>query len=547
MLESISKILDEFAEVLEVDFSQKSFDLSGYSYTVYEASKNMKRIIDEYDESGKTALLYAKNFYYKLLDNLRFNLLEYVKDPKCLEKYLNLYNLFQSQEVRDIEDNFIHNFSLILSKLNINLLEYSDDKYKLLDSIEPVVNNISDLNIEVWSRGDKDLKTVTNIFPSLKVFDSMAECVMWVQRYNQVMLLAAITDHNSLGGYFSFVYKYGDTIISINDRVPEEYRGQHKNSRNGRWTENKKYDIFPYRIFEFSGSDYKGYHTQMKIKYDKIPFQNLDADVIKIILAMMLINIKLLNSHVEYPVVISEDMMINNADKLQDLGTQMIEYATSRKCPMVLKNVNMIQKSIKFTADQVLKNEFPRDNEYHLCTNYGNLFADLYGEGFILYKHKINATGITLSDGDVSFEHSEVIGTKDYLEMNAWMDARSQLRDYIVDKIAQEYIAFGGLSAIKTWWKEACYKNIAHILSICLNKYTSDSGQGFDFCSRKVSKEMIDCMRVDSGQGSSPYMVSREMVYNLRDLDKSDTYYCPITGTTANMFGFLLDLLVMNR
>ena len=68
--------------------------------------------------------------------------------------------------------------------------------------------------------------------------------------------------------------------ISVNDRVEEKYIGQHKNSRNGRWQESKRFELFPYNyvIESTKGEDYKGYALSYVVPKDPIPMKDLGAD-----------------------------------------------------------------------------------------------------------------------------------------------------------------------------------------------------------------------------------------------------------------------------
>lgn len=73
MRDDTSRILNEWASVLEFNPDQKSFDLGNFSLDIHIAGETMKKLIEKFDESGELSVLYAKQFYMNYLKHLYYH------------------------------------------------------------------------------------------------------------------------------------------------------------------------------------------------------------------------------------------------------------------------------------------------------------------------------------------------------------------------------------------------------------------------------------------------------------------------------------------
>jgi len=104
------------------------------------------------------------------------------------------------------------------------------------------------------------------------------------------------------------------------------------------------------------------------------------------------------------------------------------------------------------------------------------LFIDLYGGGFELDKSKIleaNRHIKYLTSTEIEEKkltpNAEFISTKNGMELIAYRESRIQLAEYIYDRMAEEFIAFGGINAVKKWWGESLLANREKIYRMCLD------------------------------------------------------------------------------
>ena len=120
------------------------------------------------------------------------------------------------------------------------------------------------------------ISNVQNVSTKLHIFNTLAECLINIENAQDGIYFCFISASNSSDCFFAFFLKSNGNIISVNDRIDEAYIGQHGNSRNGRWTEQKVDGIFPYDyIFNYSQHDYKGYASKYEINEEKLDLYNL--------------------------------------------------------------------------------------------------------------------------------------------------------------------------------------------------------------------------------------------------------------------------------
>ena len=217
MREDTSRILNEWASVLEFNPDQKSFDLGNFSLDIHIAGETIKKLIEKFDESGELSVLYAKHFYMKHLKHLSIKLFDlFESDSDDLKIYHNLYNTMRSEDVRKIEDRWVVAVSTILNRLRIYLLANKFDTSVLYSNISDIVSDITKCNVDVFGKGDI---THSNFIycTTIQIFNTLAECILNLSSSSNGMYLCYISLDGAPDGYFTYIYKCGSTMISIND------------------------------------------------------------------------------------------------------------------------------------------------------------------------------------------------------------------------------------------------------------------------------------------------------------------------------------------
>lgn len=534
MREDTSRILNEWASVLEFNPDQKSFDLGNFSLDIHIAGETMKKLIEKFDESGELSVLYAKQFYMNYLKHLSIKLFDlFESDSDDLKIYRNLYNTMRSEDVRKIEDRWVVAVSTILNRLRIYLLANKFDTSVLYSNISDIVSDITKCNVDVFGKGDI---THSNFIycTTIQIFNTLAECILNLSSSSDGMYLCYISLDGAPDGYFTYIYKCGSTLISINDRVNESYRGQHNKSRNNRWMEYKGYNIFPYKLIEYGDErDYKGYATSMKLSEDvslSLGDQGIDAS--KIILTMIILQNFIENKmdFDEYELSYSDVLLTANRSELFDSHASEL---------MVIKDNQVVQYhdaiDFKISKDDVIQGLDESDpivsnNKYSDFKHSKDVSEDVKDlcPDFKFDPHEL----LTIRENS----SKEFIGTYSKMREQAYMEARKDYSRYCRQKIAQEYLDFGGMSSIRAWFECAIRVHVNDVKNAAIRKYTSGTRNGFDAFSQIVDDDFMYSIRVDfddtsyQGPTCDTYLCNRELG------DRRWRYTCPITGSTANVW-----------
>ena len=534
MREDTSRILNEWASVLEFNPDQKSFDLGNFSLDIHIAGETIKKLIEKFDESGELSVLYAKHFYMNYLKHLSIKLFDlFESDSDDLKIYHNLYNTMRSEDVRKIEDRWVVAVSTILNRLRIYLLANKFDTSVLYSNISDIVSDITKCNVDVF--GKCDITHSNFIYcTTIQIFNTLAECILNLSSSSDGMYLCYISLDGKPDGYFTYIYKCGSTMISINDRVNESYRGQHNKSRNNRWMEYKGYNIFPYKLIEYGDErDYKGYATSMKLSKDvslSLGDQGIDAS--KIILTMIILQNFIENKmdFDEYELSYSDVLLNANRSELFDSHAAEL---------MVVKNNEVVDYhatvDFKISKDDIIlgldeSDPIVSNNKYSDFKHSKDVSEDVKDlcPDFKFDPHEL----LTIRENS----SKEFIGTYSKMREQAYMEARNDYSRYCRRKIAQEYLDFGGMSSIRDWFESAIRVHINDVKNAAVRKYTSGTRNGFDAYSQITDDDFMYSIRVDFddtsylGPTCDTYLCNRELG------DRRWRYTCPITGSAANVW-----------
>ena len=534
MRQDTAKILDEWANVLKFDPDQKSFNLGNFSLDIHIAGETMKKFIDQFDHSGELSVLYAKHFYLDYLKHLSIKLLDLFAHDSVddLRKFQDLYWTMKGHDIKVIESKWIEAVAKILNRLGIYLISDKFDTSVLYDSVECIVKDITKCNIDVFGKGprskDNELFTYST---TIHVFNTLADCILNISSSTNGIYLCYISLDGKPDGYFTYIYKCENTLISINDRVNESYRGQHNNSRNNRWMEYKCYDLFPYNIVDYSDArDYKGYPTSMKLSKDvSLSLGDQGIDAAKIVITMMMIEnfVKYKMDFSEYELSYSDMLLPVNRSKLFDSKDTELMVVEGNEIAEIHESVdfNISRNNVIFGLSD--DDPIVSDNKY-------SDFKD----------SKDSSEGLDVLTPDFQFDASsllavtdknqaEFIGTYSKMREQAYMDARETYSKYCREKIAQEYLEFGGMKAIENWFYDACKHHVNDIKNAAVKKYTSGTRNGFDYCTQVIDHDFMYSIRVDF----EDYGPTADLAFANREYKNGqDKWTCPVTGNVANVW-----------
>lgn len=474
------EILEKWAKYVDYDESQTSFNLLDYSYEAHNRTKNLTHVIDDYDETGLLAVLTVKRLFEMMMKNTRLTLFEVLNYPEEIQKHLDMQKLFNSPEIKSAEIKFID----VIKQLTLKVVgkeligKFDDLKFtdKVFSCVDEVIQTIDKCKIEFYQKGG-EFTEITNFSTSIHTFPSLADCLITLSNAPDGMYLCFIDIEHTADSYFGFFLKNNGNILSANERINEAFKGQHCNSRNGRWAENKADQIFPYNfIFSYSDYDYKGYSHTYTIDKDKLDMFAMEEDAfLPLLIAMILLARKL-------PRINKDDYEIVYTDSLLKINMSLL---TEDKNELMTIEKNEIVQShqkvnLEFDYDKIMDGSALKEFEYQdgsyrgnyiSSNNNGQIFVDLYGEGFTV-KPTVLSTQKLLGTGNYEYV-PEYVGTEKRMRVGAYVDIRRQLADYIHQKMFEEYTAFGGINAVKDWYENLINSNLDTLKKMAVDKYVS--------------------------------------------------------------------------
>lgn len=551
------QILKHWLTYSEYDPEQKSFNLLSANYQFHKICDNMKKIM-AFDSSGVIAILYAKTKFIELCKDIRITLADAFEKPEDFADDRRMWDIFHSEGITVIEDELLEKIDAVVSQVistkQLGERDRDAERKTLYGNIEVVVEEMTGLHEDLFLRGGA-IGPITHFSTHIHVFDSLAQCLLALETAADGVYLCYVNSNGTADGNFGFYIKSNGTILSINERVNEAYPGQHKNSRNGRWQDAKKDNLFPYHyIFEYMDHDYKGYPGKQVIDEEKLAFFTLGASVyMPLLISMVLLAGKYANADISEMKLKYVDSLLPKNLALPTPGTQALVVPSKSAIAVV----NAEYKTT-LTTDDVVSNRYAK--QYKLGgkridgqISDAELFVRLYGEGFMLDTGALLAANPELkalpadklATTDIT-PNCEFVGTKERMDLIAYQQGRAQLAAYIRKQMLEEYRFFGGWRAVKVWLPDSVKKNRERLLSLCVQKYLAvESGE-----ERNIGRNYIDCsgnrLRFISYEEDAPSQGYYEENYPLNPPKRITGRYgygkltgkwlCPITNSVATIY-----------
>lgn len=536
-------IIEKWAIYSKYDRNQTSFNLLSRTYEFHQIGKLIEMLLSEYDETGVLAVIYTKIQFENILKKTKITIWDMLSNPETYRAEKDMYELFNNPIVTDAENEFIGRLNYIYLKITNGKLIGEDDgqRRQLFDSIERVVEAINKCNVDLFMKGG-EISNVQNVSTKLHVFNTLAECLLSIEKAKDGIYFCFIRACNSADCFFAFFLKSNSTIISVNDRIDEVYIGQHENFRNGRWTENKVNGIFPYDyVFKYSQYDYKGYANKYEIEEDNLDLYNLGIEVfMPIVISMLLIILKYSNKDIELPLHYLDSFLPENRLKIESHELMVINESN-----LVVAHNNV---NIYFDNQKILSGDYAEEFDFHnknnknhnketgYFTNSNQLMVNLWGDGFLFDPttiFKSNNISCLIDKKNESYI-PEFVGTEKRLRLQVYKEARIQLAEYMNNKIYQAWVEYGKTEAIKRWYKKSLLDNkkvIYHMLA----KYEEEITRG-------IKSELHDgWIRTD---GSINIYITRNDDYPTNHMLSPDNiigctsdgqkWFCDVTNCVCN-------------
>lgn len=553
------EILERWAQYTKFDPEQTRFNLLSSEYTLNRCNKRIQELLQDYDPTGTLAVVYAKDTCRALLKEQKLTLFEVLTDMDKYRETKDIWDMFCSQEVTDIEDTYLNAVDKLVQQVTgarmLGQRDLDAERETFFSSVDTVAEELhvgpGGCNEELFRRG-REFKPVGKFSTHIHVFQRLADCLIALESAADGIYLCYIAEHGSAAGYFGFYLKSNGNLLSVNERVNEAYAGEHKSSRNARWSDAKKYHLFPYQyVMQFGEYDYKGYATKHVIDEAKLSFMELGPDAyLPLILAMVMLNQK-------YAGRMLDDMPLMYVDSL--LPANLNGLKPSDQALMIPADSAIVASHrefhLDFTPEHVLDGALADRyntgspgaagkpyNHTGYFSNRNQMMVDMYGQGFQFNMATLLKANrhLELPGGKEDMTpNSEFVGDQERMELQAYYNVRKELAEYLRDRIHDEYVAFGGIEAVKKWWREALKKSAETIDRLAIQRFVSlpEDPDAPVFQPDGSEDPLLRRITYCKGNFPSGNKIGYDQILNYGEGKwYPKTYYCPITNAKAGHF-----------
>lgn len=567
-----NEILGLWAEYSKYDENQTRFNLMSTNYWYHEAGKKMTAIM-QFDPTGTMAVLYAKRIFMDTCKACKVKVFDLLENPDYLATDRKMWDIFMSEDVASVESHILNGinslFQQVISVKELGERNKEKEKEALYNSIETVVEELTSCHEEVYLTSGKPITPVAYYSTNIHVFRRMSECILAIERpeVKDGMYLCFIRNGDSADCCFAFVIKNNGNLFTVTERVTETFPGQHAHSRNARWSEAKKYKLFPYDyIFSYGDHDYLGYATSHVIDDTNLAFFNLGPDVyLPLLLAMACIS----NKYTGTDLSGKEPLMIDTMFKWNLACPSPAQTALVVPTDSAIA-VRSMEYTVPFDSDSIRDWTYGRDHYWKNVSTEKqlqgfptgtfaedqNIFDKLYGDGFVLDPTKILITDPHLRDikendeyalsdprryNDSLVPHAEFITTKARFDLIAYREGRRQLADYIRAQMRKELIDFGGAAGIDKWFLDVMQNNREKILDLCMQKYRYlENGGTINIAEKRWFSTDPDFLACVGMRTDDKHMANMPHPFNDRYTDRYgkwhyDQYIDKDTGTVCTI------------
>lgn len=555
------QIIEKWLTYSKYNADEHSFVLGSAHYEMHKISDGISKIM-EYDPKCVMSVLYVKTKFEELCREAKTSLFDVLNGSTGLDTNdREMWRILHSDDVLTVENEILDRISSLIQKgskqVQIGERDLEKERENLADAVISVVDELCKCHVDLFLRGGV-IQPIDRFDTQLHVFNTLSECLVALEKAPDAAYVCYVSNNGTADGYFGFYIKSNGNILSVNERINEAYPGQHNHSRNGRWMESKKFNLFPYELISGVQFDYKGYARTLILDDSEMElFKLVPECYLPLTLGLVMLNNK-------YSYVDPSGMPLKLIDTL--LPANLLLAGKQDAALVPLQN-SLVAKAaeeyrVPFSAVEVLtgspatlynRGEGQKKN-YNETGNFlteKNIFVSLYGEGFELDTSELLVQGQykQLPASDVADPRTcestvEFVGTKERLDMIAYYKARKQLAEYIRDKMYDEYISFGGVDAVQAWYDKAVENAKDRLIDLCVQKWNAvKSGEQKmieNMNWQYVEKQGLDYLRFfENTKGYLDYDRTGGL-YRARTFNKirpgaNNVLLCPITGAVASI------------
>lgn len=572
MDEKTAQLLNRMLEFLDYDPDRTVFRLGEVTWS-FEVRDTVE-FANRFDDTGVLTLVRLAAICREYLQGTSVSVLEVLKDPSVIDRYREMYGLLGSEEVASARKMLLDGLARVASMVSGGRLvgDARDFDASLDDSVTAVTREFRKLKCESYASSGRPVGAVDRFSTSVQVCGSLAECLLKLEKSPDGCYACYVSNPGTLDGWFGFFVKSNGNLFSYNERLDEAYVGQHRNCRNGRYAEDKAYELFPYdQMVEFSKErDYKGYSTAMDIDRDSLSFADLSKSSPSVMTRMLLAMSLIARRHSGRPLD-AETARPVMVDSLLPQSLKLLAGAESRAL-VRLDSSALVRASSSFAVsfdrkkvlDGTYNAEFNhpdgdgeknyRYDEYGYFSDANREMVDAYGDDFEMpdMDELIASPSARrlIGEGDTP---QEFVGSERRMRLLAYYRIRQKLAMHVSRRMREDFDRAGGVSGLVEWFCQHLSPLKDKVYRLCVEAWNSTRKEDGEICRYELGEKVrYTAIHGEAAVGKATEISVREgrdaqnafyhngvycdklAVFNPRR-SGDRCFLCPVTGQKVNV------------
>lgn len=572
MDEKTAQLLNRMLEFLDYDPDRTVFHLGEVTWS-FEI-RNVVDFANRFDDTGVLTLVRLAAICEEHLQKTSVSVLEVLKDPSVIDRYREMYGTLGSEEVAAARKTLLDGLTRVASAVSGGRLvgDARDFEISLDDSVASVVSEFRKLKCESYASSGRPVGTIDCFSTSVQVCGSLAECLLRLEKSPDGCHVCYVSNPGTLDGWFGFFVKSAGNLFSYNERLDEAYVGQHRNCRNGRYAEDKAYELFPYdQMIQFSKErDYKGYSTAMDVDRSNLSFADLSKSSPSVLTRLLLSMSLIARRHSGRPLD-GETARPVLVDSLLPQSLKLLAGAES-KALVKLDSSALVRASSSFSVsfdrakvlDGTYDAEFNypdgnvekgyRHDEHGYFSGVNQEMVDAYGDDFELPDvNELVASPSArrlIGEGDTP---QEFVGSERRLRLLTYWRIRQQLAMHVSRRMREDFERAGGVQGLVEWYCQHLSSLKDKVYRLCVEAWSNAREE--DGKARRYElgeKVRYSAIRGEAAVGKAAEIFIREggdaqnAFYHNRDYyeklavfnarrSEDRCFLCPVTGQKVNI------------
>jgi hypothetical protein len=433
-------ILNSFLGYFNFDSGQTAFTIhAGDSldeWELHDRCAAVKAAADKYDGTGMLAACLARSIFDEYISSAKVSLRDALSGKFRAEQ--NLSDLFSGPEFRRISGAVLQTAgSAFRGSDRIGSLDESS-----FSCLYDVFSSLENCRTDWYECSGNPCGKISRFVPEVILFPTLGECMLSVNSWEDGIYLCYIENGGTCDGFFAFMIRSSGNLFSVSDRIQESYIGEHLNRRNGRYLDEKGYELFPYSIFDGHDFDSKGYARRYSLNTKRLDFSRLEGDGgTRLVFAMLFISCLYSGKNTQ-----GKEITFTNSLFPGGKSGDCRELALAGN-----RGISERYSSLRIVLDEseILHGHLIEDTNTALTgVPASDFFISLWSGGFRPQKDYLREIA------GVSPEASEYICTLDQMRLSAWCAARKDLKNYICGRMAAAFKADGFGARTVGWFRQ---------------------------------------------------------------------------------------------